>query len=318
MLVMIGCLMAGHIGFAQTLSHPPLSPEDALFLRLEKLSTAEGQALQDSLRAEGAVQMAEMVAFYRQAQQLDENRLAAVVDSLFEVEAPPALFHILRKRLLYLSREEPVALSSDSSDSMVLSTDTSSSPPAKSGFGFSSVEFRPYQDNLDIELRVLGEFFPRFYFYAWNRTRINYDWKASNFNIVDLYFNFYKGFFLVQETQVTDLDGAVPRYGMQYFHRFNPQLSFIVLATANFNDYQNLEFLSQVRYFPPLTPKLDGMVYLETLTITTRDGHLGSGERLKLGLRKKGFQWGGAIDVEQIGNRPEWFTAPSLFLLRTF
>lgn len=319
--LLFACLFLTSGAFAQEDDHPALSSEDSLFLRLERLGVDEFPALKDSLKGEGRDNLTPYVDFYQYAQTLEEPALVHVVDSLFEIdEVPPALFHILRKRIAQISSEKklnPGPTAEVVIDSVLIPAPDSTAPPPAKGFGFSSIELRPYQDNMAIELRVLGEVFPKFYYYAWNRTRVDYDKKASNFNIVDLYYNVYKGLFLVQETQFTDFDGAVPRYGAQYFHRFG-NLSIVLLVTSNFVDYRNMEFLSQWRYFPPITPKLDGVFYIETLTIIDKTGHIGSGERVKLGLRRSGFQFGAAYDFEQIGPKLKPNTAPSVFMLKRF
>jgi len=270
--------------------------------------------------------LAQQLKTYLSVPKLDAGQLFELVDSLLDVETVPAvLLHRIKVAQMQLATTAnttpaPDTISPAQIDSIpAVDGDTlqPDSLPPPASFGFSSVEVRPGLDFAAIELRILGELFPRAYFYSWTRSRAYYDGTSDNFNIVDLYYNFAGGFFFVQETQIQENLGIDLRYGAQWFKRWG-NFSLILLTTASFKDYRSVEVLSQWRYFPQITPKLSGVLYFETLSIFDKQGHLGSGERIRLGLLKNGYQVGLANDFIELGSELEFSTIPSLFVVKRF
>ena len=256
------------------------------------------------------------VQLYLHAMELNEDELLLLLDSLLDTDALSfyildQIQHNLRNRSM--SSPAEVLLPPDSSLAAV-----DSAAPASSNISFSSVEIRPGLDYTSFELRMLGQITDWFYFYSWNRIRATYEGKqADNFNIIDLYFRPFGTFYIVQETQFSEGLGAVVRGGAQYLQRFKGGL-FLVLSTVNVEDHRDFEILTQLRYFPKFSPKWSGVLFAESLTIYDKTGHVGSAERIRLGAKRGAYQFGGAIDFQQIGKELEQDYIPALFLICTF
>ena len=106
--------------------------------------------------------------------------------------------------------------------------------------------------------------------------------------------------------------------GVHYF-RATEKWVVYALPSININDKLAYSWFSIIRFTPGLGKEWKGYVSLELFSAFNRDGHVSSAQRLRLGIDKKGYQFGLAINLRETGRSFEKGDAnPGVFLRKAF
>ncbi len=172
--------------------------------------------------------------------------------------------------------------------------------PAKA----DSIEFMAGNKNAVVDLKAGADITKKLGFFL--RARPSQDFATGNispFGLTDLTVNVTSGFDTVGELQFIG-GSAVPRVGMQAYTGLG-DFGLYNLTTVGMDSKSYVEFLTSLNYLPVISSGLKLLARVEDVSDVSRDGHLWSTQRLRLGLTIKEWGFGTATDLTETGNKPK-------------
>ena len=135
------------------------------------------------------------------------------------------------------------------------------------------------------------------------RPSVDYTGAISSFALADLCINLAGGLDAVGEVQAFG-GKAVPRAGAQFFVK-KGDISLFTVATIGMDSQPYLESDTVVRFAPGLFKTVRLLTQFENLTDGDKGGNIFSAQRLRLGLELSGWGAGAALDLSEMGRKPD-------------
>ncbi|MDO8553869.1 MAG: hypothetical protein Q7S22_03625 [Candidatus Micrarchaeota archaeon] len=156
------------------------------------------------------------------------------------------------------------------------------------------------------------------------RARPSQDFKTGNINsfgLVDMTVNLRSNVDAVGELQFIS-GSTVPRAGVQGYTGLG-DVNLYCITTVGLNTKPYVEVLTKLGYTPRISNNIKLLAQIEDVSDISRNGHLWSTQRLRLGLNLDTWGFGAATDLTEVGNKPKsadgsFSYAPGAFVLKTF
>lgn len=166
-----------------------------------------------------------------------------------------------------------------------------------------SLELFPGNRYLFTDVQFLKNFDPAYRLTLFNRSRaqIYYADEPVNF-FSGSYFNYtFKAGLGPSVIGRFNNSGADADVGLHYFKQ-SKTLTFFGIASLSLTSGGIYSWFSILRYRPPFGEKLKGFFALELFTAMKNADHLVSTQRVRVGLGHRGFQFGLAANLQEVGN----------------
>lgn len=144
-----------------------------------------------------------------------------------------------------------------------------------------------------------------FSFFLRNRLTTDYRKLVGDFSLLDVQYNFNKNVAVYFETQYTRATGVTPYIGGIYNNQFGNV--FLMISPLMSLDGKNGIVQTITSYTPRIGNNTKLVAQLETFIGTYNCDYSWSIERLRLGVSKRGYQLGIALDANQAkGVKPDY------------
>ncbi len=180
-----------------------------------------------------------------------------------------------------------------------------------------SAELMFGNESSTLDTKYSGQLAPKTMFYARNRTTVDYENVVDIFFVGDVAYTLVDGLDAVAEVQTAPGMGVVPRIGVEYFTQQNDVL-FYTEISGKISENPNAELTLRFTYVPTLGKNISGFGQLETITDVGINGHEWSTERVRLGIGSNGYNFGGAVDLTQVGNSMATTSSYGIFVGKKF
>jgi hypothetical protein len=169
-----------------------------------------------------------------------------------------------------------------------------------------AVELMSGNQSSTLEAKLSVPLTEKSFLFIRNRNNSDYQKKASHFTLADLGYGLGEGIDAFGETQFNE--GLVNyRAGLQYFKK-SGDFSIVIAPTMSLDKKKDVTTQIILKYNPEMGKNLKLLTQLEILSSFWGGDHLSSIERARLGLEKKGYSLGVALDTNQIGNSQKTYS----------
>ena len=165
-----------------------------------------------------------------------------------------------------------------------------------------SLEIMPGHNRIFVDVQWLKPLDQKFRFSLFSRTRATIDYENQTDIFSGAYFNvtskYGVGGSLVGKV---GLNGAGGDAGVHYF-KATDKITFFGLASVGLKRELELSWFSILRYTPSLGEKWKLYTSLELFTLFNSEGHTFSVQRIRVGVDRKGYQFGLGYNTSQAGS----------------
>ena len=177
--------------------------------------------------------------------------------------------------------------------------------PQKADAG-GSAELMAGNRSATLDLKVGIELAPRLQFFTRQLPSVNYDNEVSHFGLISLGCNVWDGLNVLAQVQAIPGVGTAPRLGFEYFKQVG-DFGLYGEAVSTVQESPQIELMANVGYRPQLTEDLRLVADLEAITLLSPErGHDYSTQRLRLGLGAGQFEFGPALNLEEVGGNVDY------------
>ena len=163
-----------------------------------------------------------------------------------------------------------------------------------------------------LDLKVGTELAPGLQFFTRQLASVNYDNEVSHFGLISLGYNVWDGLNVLAQAQAIPGVGVAPRAGFEYFKQVG-DFGLYGEAVSIVQESPQIELLANVGYRSQLTEDLRLVANLEAVTLLSPErGHDYSTQRLRLGLGTGQFEFGPALNLEEVGGNVGYNAGGSL------
>src|SRR3989344_1228875 len=165
-----------------------------------------------------------------------------------------------------------------------------------------SAELTGGNSNVTLDLKMDKELASKFQFFTRQLPSVSYDNEVSYFGLISLGYNVWDGLNILAQAQATPGVGAAPRLGFEYFKQAG-DFGLYGEAVSTVEESPQIELLANIGYRPPLTKDLSLVADVEAITLLRLEKrtHDYSTQRLRLGLGTGQFEFGPALNLEEVG-----------------
>ena len=132
-----------------------------------------------------------------------------------------------------------------------------------------------------------------------------------------LTYSLSRSFFLQAGSFYVSGPGFSPSVGLQFVKQLNA-LFFLVVPRIDVKRRGSYDALVLVRYRPRITNSLKLYTHLQLMSNYSRRGHNRSYQNFWLGLEKKAFQFGLALNLDEYGPKYKTHYNPGMFIRAEF
>ena len=169
-----------------------------------------------------------------------------------------------------------------------------------------SAELMAGNRSATLDLKVGTELAPGFQFFTRQLPSVNYDNEVSHFGLISLGYNVWDGLNVLAQAQAIPGVGFAPRAGLEYFKQVG-DFGLYGEAVSTAQESPQIELLANVDYRPQLTEDLRLVANLEAVTLLSPErGHDYSTQKLRLGLGAAKFEFGPAVNVEEVAGNIDY------------
>ena len=177
--------------------------------------------------------------------------------------------------------------------------------PQKAEAG-GSAELMAGNRSATLDLKVGTELAPGLQFFTRQFSSVNYDNEVGHFGLINLGYNVWDGLNVLAQAQAIPGVGAAPRFGFEYFKQVG-DFGLYGEAVSTVPESPQIELLANIGYRPSLTDDLRLVTDLEAITLLSPErGHDYSTQRLRLGLGAGQFEFGPALNLEEVGGNVDY------------
>ncbi len=169
-----------------------------------------------------------------------------------------------------------------------------------------SAELMAGNRSATLDLKVGTELAPRLQFFTRQLPSVNYNNEVSHFGLISLGYNVWDGLNVLAQAQAIPGVGFASRFGLEYFKQVG-DFGLYGEAVSTAQESPQIELLANVGYKPQLTEYLHLVADLEVVTLLSPErGYDYSTQKLRLGLGAAKFEFGPAVNVEEVAGNIDY------------